>query len=128
MSVFSCTRNGDIAVQITCFVALTDYAAQADAIEQIVLLQLQKFITFITNDEEAFAQILADKTNKDIKREKKMCETVTQKATSRIATLSNLHQKLYEGNADGQVHPNLPVHRKRCENKRKMSVHNSSPL
>ena len=81
----------------------TRHYIRADAVEQIVLLQLQKFITFIANDEEAFAQILADKTNKDIKREKKMCETVIQKATSRIATLSNLHQKLYEDNASGKV-------------------------
>ena len=32
-----------------------------------------------------------------------MCETVIQKATSRIATLSNLHQKQYEDNASGKV-------------------------
>ncbi len=32
-----------------------------------------------------------------------MCETVIQKATSRIATLSNLHQKLCEDNASGKV-------------------------
>ena len=39
----------------------------------------------------------------NVKREKKMRETVMQKATSRIATLSNLHQKLYEDNASGKV-------------------------
>ena len=80
----------------------TRHYIRADAVEQIVLLQLQKFITFIANDEEAFAQILADKTNKDIKRgrrcAKRSCESDIQ---DRNAFQSP--SKLYEDNASGKV-------------------------
>ena len=81
----------------------TRHYIRADAVEQIVLMQLQKIISLIVEDESAFAQLLADKTNNDIKKEKKMCEVVIQKSTSRIAVVSNLHQKLYEDNASGKV-------------------------
>jgi len=96
---FSCS-NYKVDTRGTC---PTRHYIRADAVEQIVLLQLRRFTDFISDNEEAFAQILADKTNKNICNEKKMCDTVIAKSNARLAVVSNLHQKLYEDNAIGKV-------------------------
>ncbi len=96
---FSCS-NYKIDTRGTCE---TRHYIRADAVEQIVLFQLQRFADFIVHDEEAFAKVLADKTNRDIANEKKMCDSIIAKSNARIGAVSNLHQKLYEDNACGKV-------------------------
>ena len=76
---------------------------RADAIEQVVMLELRRMAEFLAADEEAFAELLAQKTNKELLREKKLDEEELQKAIVRNDTVSNLYEKLYEDNATGKV-------------------------
>ncbi len=76
---------------------------RADAIEQVVMLELRRMAEFLESDEEAFAELLAQKTDKELLREKKHDEEEFQKAIVRNETVSNLYEKLYEDNATGKV-------------------------
>ena len=76
---------------------------RTDAIEQIVLMELRKLISFMEYDEEAFAEILSNKTNADILAQKKHLQTELKKAIERIETIERLYLKLYEDNSNGKV-------------------------
>ncbi len=76
---------------------------KADAIEQVVMLELRRMAEFLVADEEAFAELLAQKTDKELLREKNHDEEELQKAIVRNDTVSNLYEKLYEDNAIGKV-------------------------
>ena len=58
---------------------------------------------FLRKDEDTFADILAQKTNKELLKEQKQAETDLQKAVVRNDTVSRLYEKLYEDNASGKV-------------------------
>lgn len=55
------------------------------------------------SDEDAFAELLARKRDKELLREQKRCEEELQKAMTRNDTVSRLYEKLYEDNATGKV-------------------------
>ena len=76
---------------------------RADAIEQVVMLELRRMAEFLVADEEAFAELLAQKTDKELLKEKKHDEAELQKAIARNDTVSHLYEKLYEDNAVGKV-------------------------
>ena len=76
---------------------------RADAIEQVVTLELRKMAKFLQNDEEAFATLLADKTNKDICGQKKHKENELQKSVARQKAVATLYERLYEDNVSGKV-------------------------
>lgn len=76
---------------------------RADAIEQVVMLELRRMAEFLEADEEAFAELLAQKTDKELLKEKKNDEEGLQKAIARNDTVSHLYEKLYEDNAVGKV-------------------------
>ena len=76
---------------------------RADAIEQVVMLELRRMAEFLAADEEAFAELLAQKTDKELLKEKKHDEAELQKAIARNDTVSHLYEKLYEDNAIGKV-------------------------
>ena len=76
---------------------------RADAIEQVIMLELQRMAEFLVADEEAFAELLAQKTDKELLKEKKHDEAELQKAIARNDTVSHLYEKLYEDNAVGKV-------------------------
>lgn len=76
---------------------------RADATEQVVMLELRRMAEFLTADEEAFAELLAQKTDKELLKEKKNDEAELQKAIARNDTVSHLYEKLYEDNAVGKV-------------------------
>lgn len=58
---------------------------------------------YLSDDEDAFAELLARKTDKELLREQKRCEEELQKAMTRNDTVSRLYEKLYEDNATGKV-------------------------
>ena len=58
---------------------------------------------YLESDEEAFSELLAQKTDKELLKEKKHDEEELQKAIVRNETVSNLYEKLYEDNATGKV-------------------------
>ena len=74
-----------------------------DAIEQVVLMELRRLAEFLRSDEEAFAEILAEKTQADMKAERRHLETELQKAISRNDTVAKMFEKLYEDNVSGKV-------------------------
>lgn len=81
----------------------TRHYIRADAVEQVVMLELKRLASFLRDDEDTFAELLAQKTNKDILSEQKRTEGELQKSTVRIETVSRMYEKLYEDNATGKV-------------------------
>ena len=67
------------------------------------MLELRRMAEFLEADEEAFAELLAQKTDKELLREKKHDEEELQKAIMRNDTVAQLYEKLYEDNATGKV-------------------------
>ena len=96
---FSCS-NYKTDTRGTCE---TRHYIRADAIEQVVLMELRNLAKFLRSDEEAFAEILAKKTQADMRAEKKYLETELNKAISRNDTVAKMFEKLYEDNASGKV-------------------------
>ncbi len=76
---------------------------RADALEQIVILELKRLAIMLQQDEKLLAEILEKKTNKDFYDEKKYLEGELQKAIVRQQTVASLYEKLYEDNATGKV-------------------------
>ncbi len=76
---------------------------RADAIEQVVLIELRRMAKFLQEDEEAFAALLADKTNSDIIAQRKHKESELQRSITRNDKVAKLYEKLYEDNAEGKV-------------------------
>lgn len=76
---------------------------RADAIEQVVMLELRRMAEYLSDDEDAFAELLARKTDKELLKEQKRCEEELQKAMTRNDTVFRLYEKLYEDNAIGKV-------------------------
>ncbi len=76
---------------------------RADAVEQVVMLELRRMAEFLRDDEEAFAEILAQKSDKELLKEQRHCEDELQKAVMHNDTVSKLYEKLYEDNATGKV-------------------------
>lgn len=96
---FSCS-NYKTDTRGTCE---TRHYIRADAIEQVVMLELRRMAQFLQDDEESFAELLAQKTNKDILQEQKYLEEELRKSVARNEKVSGLYEKLYEDNASGKV-------------------------
>ena len=58
---------------------------------------------FLSDNEEEFAELLAQKTNQEISKEQKLAKSELQKPVARNATIARLYEKLYEDNASGKV-------------------------
>ena len=76
---------------------------RADALEQIVILELKRLAIMLQQDEQLLAEILEKKTHKDFYDEKKFLEGELQKAIVRQQSVASLYEKLYEDNATGKV-------------------------
>ena len=76
---------------------------RADAVEQVVMLELKKLAAFLKEDENAFIDLLTEKSNRDVIFETQRLQRVIRRATERCESISNLHEKLYEDNANGKV-------------------------
>ena len=81
----------------------TRHYVRADALEQIVRLELCRLAGFLRHDENALAELLEKKTNRDILNERKLLERELQASIARQQTVSNLYAKVYEDNAAGRV-------------------------
>lgn len=96
---FVCANNS-VDYRGTC---KSRHYVRADSIEQVVMLELRRMAEFLRKDEGAFADLLAQKTNKELLKEQKQAEADLQKAIVRNDTVSKLYEKLYEDNASGKV-------------------------
>lgn len=62
------------------------------------MLELKRLVSFLRDDEDIFAELLTQKTNRDILAEQKRTDGELQKSTMRIETVSRMYEKLYEHN------------------------------
>ena len=67
------------------------------------MLELKRMARFLQSDEEAFADLLAQKTQKDIINEQKALQGELQRCTARNQKVAELYEKLYEDNVSGKV-------------------------
>ena len=76
---------------------------RADSMEQIVMLELRNLANFLAEDEQAFADILEAKTNKNILNQQKFLESGIDKMTARTKEVAVMYEKLFEKHIDGIV-------------------------
>ena len=76
---------------------------RADSIYQVVMLELRRLARFLEDDEEAFAEMLAQKTNAQIRTEERLLQDTLQKAIVRNEEVAKLYERVYEDNVSGKV-------------------------
>lgn len=76
---------------------------RADALEEVVKLELRRLVEMLEIDESYFAQLLLRKNDEEREKDKKFLESELQKAITRSNTVSQLYEKLYEDNVVGKV-------------------------
>ena len=76
---------------------------RADALEEVVKLELRRLVEMLKIDESYFAQLLLRKNDEEREKDKKFLESELQKAIARSNTVSQLYEKLYEDNVIGKV-------------------------
>jgi len=70
----------------------TRHYIRADAIEQVVMWELQRMANFLRDDEEAFAELLQRKTDQDIENEWQHMETELQRCIARNRKVAELFE------------------------------------
>lgn len=76
---------------------------RADALEEVVKLELRRLVEVLEIDESYFARLLLRKNDEEREKDKKFLESELQKAIARSGTVSQLYEKLYEDNVIGKV-------------------------
>lgn len=76
---------------------------RADSMEQIVMLELRNLANFLAEDEQAFADILEEKTNKSILNQQKFLESSIDKSIARTKEVAVMYEKLFEKHINGIV-------------------------
>ena len=76
---------------------------RAEALEEVVKLELRRLVEMLEIDESYFAQLLLRKNDEEREKDKKFLESELQKAIARSNTVSQLYEKLYEDNVIGKV-------------------------
>lgn len=76
---------------------------RADSIYQVVMLELRRLARFLEDDEDAFAEMLAQKTNAQVRTEERLLQDTLQKAIVRNEEVAKLYERVYEDNVSGKV-------------------------
>lgn len=76
---------------------------RADALEEVVKLELRRLVEMLEIDESYFAQLILRKNDEEREKDKKFLESELQKVIARSGTVSQLYEKLYEDNVIGKV-------------------------
>ncbi len=76
---------------------------RADALEQVVILELRRMVKFLKADENSFVELLTQKTEAEMRKEQKLIEAELQKSFVRNETVARMYEKLYEDNVMGKV-------------------------
>lgn len=66
-------------------------------------MELFKLAIYLDHDEDAFAELLEHKSNKDSMAERKAAESALAAATARSQELLRLYERVYEDNVNGKV-------------------------
>lgn len=56
------------------------------------MLELRRMAQFLSDDEEAFAELLAQKTNREVVKEQRLAESELQKSVARSETVASLYE------------------------------------
>ena len=81
----------------------TRHYVRADAIEQVVMLELARLTRYLKEDESALVELLAKKSEKEARKEQRIVQDELQTSIARCNTVENLFAKLYEDNVNGKV-------------------------
>lgn len=81
----------------------TRHYIRADALETIVTMELRRLADYLRDDEKRFAELLAQKSNKEILNEQKTIQRELLQATSRLELIPKRLKDLFEKNVDGKV-------------------------
>ncbi len=81
----------------------TRHYIRADAVQTVVEMELRRLASFLANDEDHFAELLARKSNEETDAEKKSATAELTKSEMRIEMLPKLLKKLYEDNLSGKT-------------------------
>ena len=76
---------------------------RADAIEQIVMMELRRLAKYLESNEDEFAELLIKKTNADMATEQKRLEATLSQSLYRNESITTLFSKLYEDNVSGKL-------------------------
>ena len=74
-----------------------------DALTEVVLSELRRLAAFLACDEDAFAELLRQKTDADMMAEQKRLEAGLAAAQARNAEVLKLYERIYEDNVNGKV-------------------------
>ena len=96
---FSCS-NYSKDYRSTC---PTRHYVRADSLEQVLLLEFRRMAKLLVSDEDAFAELLAQKTGQLHQQERSHANAELQKALCRMEDLTRLYERLYEDNVSGKV-------------------------
>ena len=81
----------------------TRHYIRVEGVEQVVIRELARLAAYLEEDEEAFVELLAKKSEKDAKMERKLLQNELQSSIARNEAVARLFEKLYEDNATGKV-------------------------
>ncbi len=76
---------------------------RADAVEQVVMLELRRLAKCLETNEQEFAELLVRKTNEDMVTEQKRLEELLSNALYRNESITTVFSKLYEDNVTGKI-------------------------
>ena len=72
-------------------------------VEQILLTEINRMLTFVRDHEQEFVEMLTRKNEKDLNRQLRDSNRELEQATQRIHKLDEIIQRLYEDNIEGKV-------------------------
>ena len=81
----------------------TRHYIRVEGVEQVVIQELARLAAYLEEDEEAFVELLAKKSEKDAQMERKLLQNELQSSIARNEAVARLFEKLYEDNATGKV-------------------------
>ena len=76
---------------------------RADSLEQVVLLELNRMVSYLQENEEEFAELLARKTSQDYEREKRFRQQKLAELNARYNEIDMLFERTYEDNVSGKL-------------------------
>lgn len=76
---------------------------RADSLEQVVLLELNRMVSYLQENEEEFAELLARKTSQDYEREKRFRQQKLAELNARYSEVDMLFERTYEDNVSGKL-------------------------
>lgn len=72
-------------------------------VEQILLTEINRMLTFVRDHEQEFVEMLTKKNEKDVNRQLRDSTRELGQAAQRIRKLDEIIQRLYEDNIDGKI-------------------------